>query len=125
MQLFTDASKHDDVIGVGYVLFDDQRYCYKHSYDEELTSMQAELWAIIEGLKTALYHGAEAVTIYTDCDPLAEKIRSNDLTDFTEPFYELTGELDEFYVYNIPREHNDEADRLAKEAAWRKLDAAE
>ena len=120
MEVFTDASRYDTVIGIGYVVrLDTKTVEGNRSVEGEFTSMDAEMLAILEGLRIASQHSREHITLYTDCDPVVEKLaHPTDWEEYTASFEWVAGKFESCEVENIPRSMNTQADRLAKEAAW-------
>jgi ribonuclease HI len=86
------------------------------------TNNQAEYRAIIAALEKALSLGAKQVTLYSDSRLVVEqingryKIKNTALRPLYLEIVRLTGALEYFKIYYIPRERNKEADMLANKA---------
>jgi ribonuclease HI len=86
------------------------------------TSMEAEYYALLEGIRYARRHGDE-VEVFCDCKPLVEKMR---VPDSNEDWYErrrgchrLLQKFERWELEWTPRSANTKADRLAYEALER------
>jgi|APHM01.1.fsa_nt_gi hypothetical protein len=81
MQVYTDASRGENVIGVGYVIklkngteMSGKRYQFVGDY----SSMDAEWCALMEGLEIACEHQTaydNSIDVVIDCRPLVRKVR--------------------------------------------------
>jgi len=126
MKVYTDAARDDDIAAMGWeiVLADgtvhkDNRYMYG-SY----TSMEAEYYALLDGLRYAQYHDEAIVNVYCDCEPLIQKMRfpdseCQDWYDRRRGCHRLLNKFDDWSLEWTPRSGNTTADRLAYEALER------
>lgn len=85
------------------------------------TSMEAEYYALLDGIRIASYEGREAINVYTDCKPLVQKMRYPDNNN--DEWYTrrrgahwLLNKFEDWSLNWIPRENNESANRLAYEA---------
>ena len=91
------------------------------------TNNVAEYMALIFGLQEALILKAKVVSIYTDSQLLSRqinneyKIRSPNLIGLYSQAVHLLSAFDSAKVQYIPRDKNQEADKLAKKATHKKL----
>jgi ribonuclease HI len=136
MRVYTDASHGDYVIGVGYVVclkdgteIQSKRYKYG-----EYSSMDAEWYALMEGMEVALSHRSEddtSIDVITDCEPLVTKIRQPDDLYNDKWFSYRKRALNKLFEFDTWRlrwqkrgtsTENEAADRLAREALWQARD---
>lgn len=136
MRLFTDASRGDENVGLAYVLElrSGARITGKHHITGEYSSMEAEWYALMEGVHIAIENMTEfdaEISVVVDCQPLVRKIREpNDMYDDTWYEYRKRAldalfEFDEWDLYWRERsstEQNTTANRLAREALWQAQD---
>lgn len=125
MKVFTDAARDSEVSGMGWEVIltggetiDGSRYLVG-----DYTSMEAEYYALLDGLRYARREGTEPIEVYCDCEPLLEKMRVPD-TDSTwydrrRGCHRLLNKFDSWDLNWTPRSHNSSADRLAYEALER------
>jgi ribonuclease HI len=122
MKVYTDASRDDEIAGMGWqIVFDDGDIMEGQRYVEgSYTSMEAEYFAMLDGLRMARRYGDE-VEVYVDCDPLVRKMETPDGT--SEDWYQrrrgclrLLRKFESWSLEWKPRESNAAADRLAYEA---------
>jgi len=122
MKVYTDAARDDEVAGMGWVIvLDDGETIEGNRYMlGDYTSMEAEYFALLDGLRYARRHGSE-VEVFCDCEPLVEKMRvpdaySNDWYDRRRGCHRLLRKFDSWELEWTPRSSNSNADRLAYEA---------
>lgn len=90
------------------------------------TNNEAEYEALVEGLRLAKQKGAPALTVYLDSLLVAQqmkgafKVRNARLKPLHARARRLVREFQEVVFEAVPRERNEDADRLANEAmdAW-------
>jgi ribonuclease HI len=86
------------------------------------TNNFAEYQGLIAALEYALKHGPKALKVISDSELLVRqikgiyKVKNAALKDLHARAKELIGQLDWFSIGHAPREHNQEADRLANDA---------
>ena len=91
------------------------------------TNNEAEYWALILGLKEAKRLGGEALQIYTDSELVERQIKGVyrvkdlDLKALHRTVIENLKTFSSFEIDSIPREGNQEADRLANQAIQRRI----
>lgn len=124
MRVETDASRGDEVVGIGYVIRSTATYTGSAYYVGEYTSMEAEHLALVHGLSNALSESSGAVEVYVDCQPLVGKILgeeplSANWSKRRDATHQLLDGFDYWSLKWIPRDENADANRLAQEAFWR------
>ena len=91
------------------------------------TNNQAEYWALLLGLKEAKRLGGEALQIFTDSELVERQIKGVyrvkdlDLKAIHKTVIENLKSFSSFEIDSIPREGNQEADRLANQAIQRRI----
>lgn len=126
MQVYSDAARDSEITGLGWEVITRDN----HSIDGsryivgEFTSMQAEYFALLDGIRYARDHGGDRVEVFTDCKPLIQKMRVPDGND--QEWYDrrrgchrLLNKFDSWELEWTPRSTNTRADRLAYEALER------
>lgn len=122
MRVFTDASRDDAIVGLGWeiILDDGSTINGKRWLVGDYTSMEGEYFALLDGLRYARRYGSD-VEVYCDCQPLVEKMRVPDGT--SEDWYNrrrgchrLLNKFDSWELEWTERKNNENADRLAYEA---------
>lgn len=118
-----DAARDDYVTGIGYcvegnVSVTGRRYMH-HNY----TSMEAELLALLEGVRIASLESENRsrCVAYTDAKPLVNKMLYSNPDDeqwqaYRESFLWLIGKFDKSSLYWCQRECNTDAHSLAQRA---------
>lgn len=123
MQVYTDAARDNGIAAMGWEIIHDSgditdgnRYVYG-----EYTSMQAEYFALLDGIRHAMHYKPEAIWVVTDCEPLVKKMHYT--REFDDPWnrrrklcQRLLRNFDEWDISWAPRANNTNADRLAYEA---------
>lgn len=90
------------------------------------TNNQAEYSALIMALEEALAFGCRGLTVKTDSQLIARqvggryRVRNRKLVPLREKARGLISEFERFEVVEIPREDNEEADRLANSVLKKK-----
>ncbi len=122
-EIFTDGASHGNPgpAGIGIVLQPphgrSRRHLYK--YLGETTNNVAEYTALIYALQEALQRGARRVHVRLDSELVARqmaglyRVRDATLRQLHEQCRHLAAGFDDCRIESIPREHNQEADRLA------------
>lgn len=81
------------------------------------TSMEAELLALSRAVKEAIRLGeTDRLQLWTDCDPLVDKVRAREpLADgkYIDSLYRLLDKVDEWSIEWVSREENSFADSEA------------
>jgi ribonuclease HI len=124
--LYTDgASKgNPGPAGAGWVLKDVAKgKTYREgSFLGEATNNEAEYQALILGLQRALEYGAADLAIYLDSELLVRqlngvyRVKNPRLLAYYRRVQELLKKFATYAIIHIPREANEEADRMANEA---------
>lgn len=115
-EVYTDASRDEDVIGIAYVSEDDRGSRWIVG---EYSSMEAEFLAVNEALRCC--SDADVIYLHIDCQPLIRKIVEQDhdpWTDYFETFNWLSSKYEAVSIEYVPREENAKANRMAREAFW-------
>lgn len=126
MRVYSDASHDEDVVGIGYIIEDDVDEIYadgKQYIQGDFTSMEAEYFAMMTGIHAASWQYGGDLLVLTDCEPLVDKMYFPDATDqkwydYRRDCHEILNTFDSWEMNHVPRNHNDEADRLAREALY-------
>lgn len=136
MRVYTDAATNSGVSGLGYVVelksgasIEDKRYL-----ESGVTSMEAEWFAMMQGLDVALHSTTsydDCAYVYIDCKPLVSKMLDRDQAydpkwhGFRAQTMKTLGQFDEWSITWEERAStsgNERADRLAREALWQVRD---
>jgi len=142
MIVFVDASVDERVVGLAWVIqhSGSTHSGTKHIYRDH-TSVEAEFFAVIEGLRHAKQYEDNYVVLFTDCQPVIEKLEqarslqteseSTDSVRLNDEYVSRKWEkrsksctrlCEKFESCELrwkPRESNQDADRLAYEALER------
>jgi ribonuclease HI len=92
----------------------------------EATNNEAEYQALIMGLEQSLIQGAREIVVRMDSELLVRqingvyKVRNPRLAVFFEKAKDLLRKFSKYDIIHIPREQNQEADRMANEAIRRR-----
>lgn len=123
LQVYTDASRGEFVSGLGYIVEGDVNVSGNRVLDGQYTSMEAEFYALVEGLRIASVRSEqrEYCEAYSDAKPLTKKMRgsqrcSDEWQDYRTSYEWLAGKFDTFELNYCPRECNEDAHELAREA---------
>lgn len=126
MKLYTDASRDDDIAGLGWVVtLDDGSVIEESRYMlGEYTSMESEYYALLDGIRHSAKRPDTELAIHVDCQPLVNKMRypdsDNELWERRrQGFLWLANKFDVWSIEWVPREANESANRLAFEALER------
>jgi ribonuclease HI len=90
------------------------------------TNNEAEYWALLIGLREAKRRGMGSIHIFTDSELIARqvkgiyRVKDSNLKGLHQKVIENLKTFSSFEIESIPREENQEADRLANEAIRRK-----
>lgn len=122
---YTDGSCGTFCAGIGYEIRGDVEQTGSRPISDNITSMEAELYAVLEAVRVAKRDADshESITIYTDCRPLARKLRaSNDERDdwhtYQQSAHWLLDKFDSWEVRHCSREQTQVAHDLAKNAFY-------
>lgn len=121
MKVYTDASRGEEIIGLGWNIVHDGVSIEQNRYmTGTYTSMQAEYFALLDGLRYARREQTGNVTVICDCEPLVQKMRvpdsDKDWYDRRQGCHRLLNKFDSWELKWKSRKYNDVADRLAYEA---------
>ncbi len=121
MRLYTDAARDGDVAGFGWkIITSDDSIEGKRFISGDCTSMEAEYYALLDGLRHARRYGTDRIEVFSDCKPLIEKMRAPDDDDDwfkrRQGCNRLLNKFDSWELEWTPRSNNSRADRLAYEA---------
>jgi len=121
MRLYTDASCDGEIAGFGWeIIISDYSIEGNRFIFEDCTSMEAEYYALLDGLRFARRHGTDKIEVFSDCEPLIEKMRTPDSNkewrDRRKGCHRLLNKFDTWELEWTPRSTNSRADRLAYEA---------
>lgn len=122
MKVYTDAARDDDIAGLAWSISLDERTIEDNRYMVgDYTSMEAEYYALVDGIRFASYEGRGEIEVYTDCKPLVKKMRVPDGNN--EDWYSrrqgchwLLNKFEDWSLEWTPRTNNESANRLAYEA---------
>lgn len=125
LYIYVDASRGDQCSGLGYVMKGEVNDRGRKTLYGTYTSMEAEFHALVEALRIASQasQSNEYCEVYVDVEPLTDKMRepddnSEDWRDYRRSFHWLANKFDEWELEHIPREHNEDAHKLAREALF-------
>ncbi len=123
---FTDggARGNPGPAGIGAVLYDENKVMVAEisEYLGVATNNQAEYKALIAALKKALELGASELDCYLDSELVVKqlkreyKVKNQDLAPLFLIIHNLSLNFKKISYTHVPREKNQEADRLANEA---------
>jgi ribonuclease HI len=121
MELYTDAARGDEVVGLGWeIILSDEKREGNRYIEATHTSMEAEYYALIDGLRHARRHGTDEIAVFVDCKPLVKKMRvpdtDKDWYDRRQGCHRLLNKFDRWELDWTPRSTNSSADRLAYQA---------
>lgn len=111
------------MFGVGYVLEGEVDFSGRRAFYGTYTSMEAEYYALSEGLRVASVRSEsnEYIEAYSDAKPLIKKMSGSescrgDWQSYRSSFEWLIGKFDDYELNYISREYNEDAHELAREA---------
>lgn len=120
---YTDGACGDYCAGIGYSLSGEVTVTGSRTIDENITSMEAELHAVLEAVRVASLESEdrEMITIYTDCEPLVRKLgRSEnarrDWEQYRQSAHWLFEKFDSWDMKYTSRDNTKEAHDLARAA---------
>jgi len=125
LSIFTDgaASENPDPASVGVVIKENDKTVVEISKSiGSATNNVAEYTAMIEALKEAVRLGAQKVILHTDSELLyyqltgRYKVKNANLLLLFEQVRRIAAGIKDVEMKRIPREQNQDADRLAKKA---------
>ena len=123
--LFFDGSTCDKGGGIGVLLISPRGLVFEFSFPIEprVTNNQAEYRALIKGLQLLKEAMAVAVEIFGDSKLVINQLigqyecKNDTLREYFEECKELLKNFQLVTLHHIPREHNEEANRLAQKAS--------
>lgn len=131
--IYTDggARNNPGPAGIGAVLMDKNRKIIFEisEYIGEATNNQAEYRAVIAALQKARELGAEELEFYLDSELVVKqlnreyRVKDRDLAPLFLQIHNLSLDFKKIIFCHIPREENEEADRLVNLAIDRKIKA--
>lgn len=120
---YTDGARGDYYSGIGYTLNGEIDVSGCRTLDGTYTSMEAELHALLEGVRVASIESGsrEAIIVYTDCNPLVRKLtgaqrETGDWGDYRESAQWLLEKFDLWEVRHCSRQQTQPAHDLARAA---------
>lgn len=122
MQVYTDGACGDEVVGVGWCLVsDDEMLTGNRHILGSHTSMEAEYYALMEGIRQASKEQRDEIHLHVDCEPLVTKMRvpdgyNQDWYDRRRGCHRLLNKFEYWTLEWIGREQNRTANRMAYEA---------
>jgi len=121
MKVYTDAARDDDITGIGWkIVLADNTVEGNRYLCGTYTSMQAEYFALLDGIRHAKRYGTDEIEVFCDCKPLVKKMRVPDTDkgwyDRRRGCLRLLNIFDAWELEWMPRAENSTADRLAFEA---------
>ena len=99
--------------------------CEMSRYLGHKTNNEAEYWALLLGLREVKRLGGNSVRIYTDSELVERQIKglyrvkNSNLKILHTSVIQLLKEFSSYAIGSIPREQNEDADRLANQAIRR------
>ncbi len=91
------------------------------------TNNEAEYWALLLGLREAKRLGVRSVQVFTDSELIERQVNGSyrvkhpNLKGLHKMVSQTLEEFSSFTIQSIPREENQEADRLANQAIERRI----
>lgn len=120
---YTDGARGDYYSGIGYTLNGEIDTSGRRTLDGTYTSMEAELHALLEAVRVAAVESEsqEAITVYTDCEPLVTKLtgpqrETDDWGDYRKSAHWLLEKFDSWDVRHCSRRQTEQAHDLARAA---------
>lgn len=117
MRLYTDARRTDDGIGLGFVFDTNDGVTKDCKYVEgEFTSMEAEFYALVEGVWRCTRFDVDTIYCFVDCKPLVQQMErptQDKWATFRDSIHWLLNKFEYWGIRWIPREQNTEADYLS------------
>jgi ribonuclease HI len=120
---YTDGARGDYCSGIGYEIGGEVNHSGCRTLDGTYTSMEAELHALLEAVRVASVESdsVEAITVYTDCEPLVTKLtgpqnETGDWGDYRESAHWLLDKFDSWEVRHCSRQRTEKAHDLARVA---------
>ena len=91
------------------------------------TNNEAEYWALLLGLREARRRGVKSIQVFTDSELIEKqvngvyRVKHSNLKGLHKMVTQDLKEFSSFKIQSIPREQNQEADRLANQAIQRRI----
>jgi len=126
VKVFTDGASigNPGKVGVGYVIYKNEKHIKDGSvFLGNQTNNFAEYMAVIFALTEVLGMGERECEVLTDSQLVCEQIKGNYkvANENIFPLFTLAkkiiAQFNKFTITHIPREKNEEADKLSKKAA--------
>jgi len=127
--IFTDASRGEEVIGIGYIIrINGEKYTNSTYIEGNYTSMEAEYIALKTAVEDSKFirETDRRVDLYSDCDPLVRKMNKKNGSEKWNKRHDEFQEVASDYNWNlhwVPRTNNRDADELASLGLRRGRDA--
>ena len=108
-----------------FICPEERPICYALKLNFPATNNDAEYEAVIAGLELALEIGVSSLCLHSDSQLIVNQIlgefqiRGERLTAYLKKTKLLLNQLDHYLIKRIPREKNQEADELAKQASMK------
>ena len=119
----TDGACGTFCAGIGYHITGEVEASGHRVVDENITSMESELFALLEALRVASLESSDRkrIVIYTDCRPLKRKICGNpnerdDWESYRQSALWLLEKFESWDIFHCSRETTHEAHELARVA---------
>jgi len=120
---YTDGSCGSDCSGIGWHIEGEVEVDGCRTIDENITSMESELYAFFEGVRVASVESdcRRSITVSTDCRPLRNKICAiengrEDWEQYRQSARWLLNKFDSWDVQYVDRDQTSEAHELARRA---------
>ncbi len=121
--VYVDAARDDYVTGIGYAIEGNVNVTGRRYMHHNYTSMEAELQALLEGVRIASIESESRgrCVAYTDAKPLVTKMQYANPDDeqwsaYRESFLWLIQKFDNHSLHWCQRESNTDAHKLAQRA---------
>lgn len=130
VKLYTDGACDDEVTALAWEIRHEDGVEIGSRYMlGDYTSMEAEYYALLDGLRHARKYGDE-IEAFSDCEPMVQKMRipdanNQDWYDRRQGCHRLLNKFDSWELEWTPRSQNTSADREAYEALERGRRAAD
>ena len=120
---YTDGACGSLCAGIGYSLHGEVERRGNRVIHKDITSMEAELYALLEGVRMASIESEyrQTIIVYTDCKPLRNKVCAiengrDDWEEYRQSARWLLEKFDTWKVYHCHRSETEKAHNLARRA---------
>ncbi|MGM0471603.1 MAG: ribonuclease HI family protein [Bacillota bacterium] len=123
LNIYTDGASRGNPgpAGIGVVILDDSNNCQARiaDYIGRATNNEAEYQAIITALEAAVNYEVDEIDLYSDSQLVVKQVtgeyqvRSEKLKPYYQQIKKLLSQLSDCRFHHLPREENQEADKLA------------